>query len=230
MTKFSDQFFNKAWAQSNIPMRMRGNGFAKYVPVNDKNSDQPHRQTLRSIDLAKGFVEDFAKAHYISDNRAAEGKFPDDRSKLGKGLLLCGPNGTRKTTLAVAVATEVQWLSPSLHVYYIRFKDWKDSLTATFSPETTEESIAAAKRLLIAKRVPLLVLDDIGQEHRTKTGFTEKELHELLRIRYESARPTIITTNITPENMESVYGTSFESFRHDAFYTLKMFGQDSRKI
>jgi DNA replication protein DnaC len=229
MSSFSEEFFNNRWDQSNIPMRMRGFGLDSYVPVNASNSDSPHNQTLKSVAIAKEFVNNFVDKHYLSSVRAKAGKYPEDRSKLGKGLLLCGPNGTRKSTLAAAVATDVQYLSPSLRVYYIRFKDWKDCLTTTFSKEVTKETILAGNRLTIARTVPLLVLDDVGQEHRTQSGFTEKELHELLRIRYESSKPTVITTNITPGSFENVYGTSFESFAHDAFYTLKMYGQDSRK-
>lgn len=228
MSKFSDEFFNVEWDRANIPMQLRGKGLDNYIPVNNYNSDTPHNQTLKSVSIAQQFVKDFVPLHYVSAIRAKYGKFPDDRSRMGKGLILSGPNGTRKTTLATAVATEVQWLSPQLNVFYIRFKDWKDALTATFSKDVTEETVLAHNRLKIAKLVPLLILDDVGQEHRTQSGFTEKELHELLRIRYESSRPTIITTNITPGSLEGVYGTSFESFRHDAFYTLKMYGQDSR--
>lgn len=230
MSNFSQEFFNVQWERANLPMRMRGKGLDDYVPVNSSSSDTPHSQTLKAVAAAKDFVTNFTSEHYISTARAKAGRFPVDRSRMGKGLMLTGPNGTRKTTLAAAVATEVQWISPSLNVYYIRFKDWKDCLTTTFNQDVTEETILAGKRLTIARMVPLLVLDDVGQEHRTKTGFTEKELHELLRIRYEASKPTIITTNITPDAMESVYGTSFDSFRQDAFYTHKLYGQDSRKV
>lgn len=228
MTDFTEEYFNIQWERANLPKRMRNKGLADYVPVNGSQGDVPHNQTLKSVSIAKDFVSRFVTDHYVSSARAKAGRFPEDRSRMGKGLMLTGPNGTRKSTLAVAVATEVQWISPSLNVYYIRFKDWKDCLTTTFSKEVTAQTILAQKRLDIARLVPLLVLDDVGQEHRTNTGFTEKELHELLRIRYEDSKPTIITTNITPDSMEGVYGKSFDSFRNDAFYTLKMYGRDSR--
>jgi DNA replication protein DnaC len=105
-------------------------------------------------------------------------------------------------------------------------------LTDTFTKEDTDEALALkakSRKILKATELSsLVVLDDIGQEHRTVSGFTESSLHELLRVRYEAARPTIVTTNVS--DFEGTYGTSFDSFRHDAFgKSVIIAGADMRK-
>lgn len=217
-----DDFYIGRWEQANIPIKFRGMRLAQYKHTG-------HASAIRAFNAAEKFVDTFTD-HYVSAKRAAVGAIPDDRSNIGKGMMLFGRNGTRKSTLAASVLTDVQYLSPSYRVYYIRFSDWKRALTDTFTKEETERTVIARQMLKLTELSHLLVLDDIGQEHRTNSGFTESSLHELLRVRYEAARPTIVTTNIEPEFMHGIYGDSFESFRHDAFHTYPMLGPDTRKL
>lgn len=216
----SKEFYDGRWEQGNIPIKLRGLVFEDYRPV--------HHSGKIALYEARDFVDSFTD-HYVSTKRAANGNIPDDRTNIGKGLMLYGRNGTRKTTLAAAILTEIQYKSPAFFGFYIRFSDWKRCLTDTFSKEETERSLIAKRMLRMAEIAPIVVLDDIGQEHRTISGFTESSLHEFLRIRYELARPTIITTNIDPDQMRETYGPSFDSFRHDAFDSFEMLGRDSRK-
>lgn len=212
-------FYNGRWDQANIPIKFRG--------MRLKDYDPSHRTGEVASDAAKAFIEEF-DSHYVSSTRAKSGDLPDDRSKIGKGMLFFGRNGTRKSTLATCILTEVQYLSPSYKIFYVRFSAWKKALTATFDREDSERTVLAKKLLLQAEQAHLLVLDDIGQEHRTTSGFTESELHEFLRVRYEAARPTIVTTNIEPDLISNVYNDSFGSFQHDAFDLYPILGKDTR--
>lgn len=214
-----EEFYIDRWDQANIPIKMRGQDFRHYEPS--------HRTGAAALESAKVFVDRFSD-HYVSKKRAQLGNFPDNRENIGKGMLLYGRNGTRKSTLAAAIATEVQYLSPAYYTYYIRFSDWKRALTDTFTKDETERTVIAKKILRMVELAHLLILDDIGQEHRTTSGFTESALHELLRIRYEKAYPTIVTTNIDPESMRGVYGDSFASFLYDAFDLFPILGSDTR--
>lgn len=218
--QLSDEFYAQRWEQANIPIKFRGIRLDKY--------ESPHSTGRVARDAAEDFVNNF-EDHYVSTKRAAAGIFPTDRSNVGRGLLLAGRNGTRKSTLANAILTEIQYRSPSYRVFYIRFSDWKKALTDTFAKEDTEEKAKGRKILKLAELSHLIVLDDIGQEHRTASGFTESSLHELLRVRYEAARPTIVTTNISLSEIPDVYGISFDSFRHDAFDPYVIVGPDTRK-
>lgn len=214
--QLSNEFYAQRWELSNIPIKYRGVRLSEY--------EHPH---VIARDAANTFVNSFEE-RYVSQKRAAAGIFPSNREDIGRGLLFVGPNGTGKSTLANAILTEVQYRSPSYRVFYIRFSDWKKALTDTFSKEETEEKAKGRKILKLVELSHLVVLDDIGQEHRTSTGFTESSLHELIRVRYEAARPTIVTTNVS--DFKGTYGDSFDSFRHDAFgRSVIITGDDMRK-
>lgn len=220
MSKLAGVDYHGRWDRARIPVKLRELGLDDYEPS--------HSTGEEALAKAYEFVENF-KNHFISPARRMKGDYPTDRGDIGRGLLLWGRNGTRKTTLAAAVATEVQWRSLNYKIFMIRFDDYKRALTTTFSKDDSPEKEEAKKTLLLAEKATLLVLDDIGQEHRTASGFTESTLHELIRRRVEDSRPTIVTTNVEPDDMYSVYGPSFDSFRKEAFETLNLSGPDSRK-
>lgn len=220
MAKVEGFNYQVKWEKAGIPVRFRDLGLYDYEPNDPTGED--------AKDVAYAFVENF-KNHFVSPNRRLRGDYPSRREDIGRGLMLWGKNGTRKTTLAAAIATEVQWLSLNYQVFMIRFADYKNALTATYGDKDSEEYLEAKRVLRMAEKATLLVLDDIGQEHRTSSGFTESILHELIRRRVEDSRPTIVTTNVDPDDMYSVYGPSFDSFRKEAFETIQMAGSDSRK-
>lgn len=218
---YSPEFYRDRWQKANLPV--------KYWDARIEDYEHPNASGGIAKMEAAAFVKEFPQ-RYVSERRKENGDIPDKRHLIGKGMLLYGRNGTRKSTLAAAILTDVQYKAPAYRGYYIRFSEWKRHLTNTFSKDPNDlQAAQSAKVLLIVERIPLLVLDDIGQEHRTQSGFTESMLHELLRVRYEAARPTVATTNIEPSAMLETYGPSFDSFRYDAFDTIRMLGRDSRK-
>lgn len=219
MTELPDEFYASRWHEANIPIKLRGMRFTDY--------QHPHGTGKIALTAAKHFAENFAD-HYVSEKRASMGNLPENREDIGKGMMFFGRNGTRKTTLAAITLMEIQYLHPMLRVFYIRFSDLKKAITDTFESDGSERKTKAKKIIELVNTRSLIVIDDIGQEYRTQSGFTESFFHELIRVRYESALPTIITTNIDADLMRGVYGDSFESFRHDAFDSYPMVGKDLR--
>jgi len=219
MARIPHEYFVGRWESAKIPVKLRGMRFTDY--------EHPHGTGKVALAAAKKFTENFAD-HYVSPRRVAAGRLPDSRENIGKGLLFFGRNGTRKTTLAAITLTEVQYRYPSLEVFYIRFSALKAAMTDTFESDGSERKTNANKILDAVRTRSLVVIDDIGQEYRTQSGFTESFFHELIRVRYDNALPTIITTNIDPESMRGVYGDSFESFQHDAFDSYPLLGKDTR--
>jgi DNA replication protein DnaC len=65
----------------------------------------------------------------------------------------------------------------------------------------------------------VFVLDDIGKEYRTASGWAENVFDELLRSRYNAGLPTIITTNVELAQWDK-YGPAMESFAHEAFVNV----------
>ena len=212
--------YHVKWEKAGIPVRFRDLGLDDYEPNDDTG--------LLALGIAQNFVDNF-KNHFVSPQRRLRGDYPSRREDIGRGLMLWGRNGTRKTTLAAAIATDVQWLSLNYQVFMIRFDDYKKAQTTLYGDKDSEEYQEAKRVMRLAEKATLLVLDDIGQEYRTSSGFTESLLHELIRRRVEDSRPTVVTTNVEPDDMYSVYGPSFDSFRREAFETVQMAGSDSRK-
>jgi SpoVK/Ycf46/Vps4 family AAA+-type ATPase len=114
------------WEKAGIPVRFRDLGLSDYEPNDSTGED--------ALDTAYAFIENF-KNHFISPNRRARGDYPTRREDIGRGLMLWGSNGTRKTTLAAAIATEVQWLSLNYSVCMVRFDDYKKAQTTMYSSE-----------------------------------------------------------------------------------------------
>jgi DNA replication protein DnaC len=74
----------------------------------------------------------------------------------------------------------------------------------------------------------VLLLDDVGKEHRTKSGYAENELDVLLRLRHREGRPTLITSNVPPKDWGVIYHESMGSFIQESFTMIKMVGSDRR--
>ena len=65
-----------------------------------------------------------------------------------------------------------------------------------------EEAYEFEQRLRTTK---LLVLDDLGGEYRSKNDFTGSKLMSIIGERYERQLSTIITTNLTIEQLKAEY-------------------------
>ena len=76
------------------------------------------------------------------------------------------------------------------------------------------------------ENVKLLILDDLGKEYRTASGWAENQFDALLRTRFNYGLPTIITTNVPIESWGEVYGESMYSFLHEAFTTYQVISME----
>jgi DNA replication protein DnaC len=78
--------------------------------------------------------------------------------------------------------------------------------------------------------VRTFVLDDLGKEHRTASGWAENTFDELLRARFNSGLPTIVTSNTPLSRWEEQYGAPMASFAYEAFIILEVnSGKDLRR-
>ena len=60
-------------------------------------------------------------------------------------------------------------------------------------------------------RVQVLVIDDVGKEHRTASGFAQDEFDLLVRTRYNAGLTTIYTTNLPVRRWSAEYSDSMQS-------------------
>lgn len=110
-------------------------------------------------------------------------------------LLLEGAYGCGKTHLAAAIANAcVQRGVPTL---FITVPDLLDSLRFAYNdPETTFE-----RRFDDIRAADLLVMDDFGTQNATP--WAQEKLFQIINYRYINKLPTVITTNLILDEIES---------------------------
>ena len=167
-------------------------------------------------------------------------------TRCGKGLLLWGEPGHGKTTLAVSIIQEMMLTFPlepfkvepgrSLirPCYFSTFNDILSLKGSIIGGVATEDDKALYDGMLgtcedDAYNIRVLIVDDLGKEHSSLSGWQSSEFHHLLRTRFNNGLPTIVTTNIKLEHWASTYGDATESFANEAFIYLPIAMQDLRK-
>ncbi|HNS62645.1 MAG TPA: ATP-binding protein [Anaerolineales bacterium] len=140
------------------------------------------------------------KAEFVSPQEVASLRDALDASEhfaktLTGWLLLEGSYGCGKTHLAAAIANEcVQRGVPTL---FITVPDLLDSLRFAYAdPETTFE-----ERFETIRTADLLVMDDFGTQNATP--WAQEKLFQIINARYINKLPTVITTNLILDEVES---------------------------
>jgi len=113
-------------------------------------------------------------------------------------LVLWGPFGTGKSHLAASVlhrTLQAGWPS-----YFRVWPEWMDLLRNSFGTGDTEGLLNELKRGQV------VAIDDIDKQHPTESGFAEERLFVALNDRYNANRPTILTFNREPMEMEPWMG------------------------
>lgn len=151
----------------------------------------------------------------------------------GKGLMFWGTPGHGKTTLSAAVLQEILTTFPldSFDVkegsplirpcYFVTFNDILDLKGAMMDGPTDDQQVIYNGILgecpNDAYNVRVLVIDDVGKEHASLSGWQKNMLHHVLRTRFNNGLPTIVTTNIELDDWAGLYGDATESFANEAF-------------
>ncbi len=198
-------------------------GYVRYdVPVGDPRFGRLEPCVCRAAEIAAGARErlfELSRLDRLSHltfenfeergNRNAKFMTPQDAHSLQTAkemaenfahtpqgwLLLEGGYGCGKTHLAAAIANfAVSIGTPTL---FITVPDLLDTLRFAFSdPETTFEA-----RFEEVRNADLLVLDDFGTQNAT--AWAQEKLFQIMNYRYINKLPTVITTNLMLDEIES---------------------------
>ncbi len=111
-----------------------------------------------------------------------------------KGLYIYGPFGVGKTYLLAAMLNELaKHYVNSAIIYYPEMIRALDGLRKSFSGEYNEQ-------FSMLKRIPVLVIDDIGAENMTPWS-RDEVLSPLLQYRLQQKLPTFFTSNHTLKSL-----------------------------
>lgn len=111
-------------------------------------------------------------------------------------LVLQGANGCGKTHLAAAIGN--YQLKHGRPAFFVSVADLLDHLRSTFSPDSQVTYDELFERV---RNAPLLILDDLG-EH-SATPWAREKLYQIINHRYNACLPTVVTTGIPLEEMET---------------------------
>jgi DNA replication protein DnaC len=145
------------------------------------------------------------------EGELAEAKQWDGESNV----LLLGNVGSGKTHAAVALARMIHESGGS-----VMFRSAL-ALIDELKPGGAE---GAQERALV---VDLLLLDDLGYERHT--DFAADRVSRVITDRYDQERPTIVTSNLSPEALEAEVGPRLWSRLFHGALRLRVAGQDRRR-
>jgi DNA replication protein DnaC len=144
------------------------------------------RRTFKTFEITKDNQAAAEKAKYYADT--FDEMLPRKKKEPGRnGLFIAGPAGTGKTHLAAAIANQL--IHKGTPVICMTMIDLLSRIKRTFDRGDIEESDV----LNLYKKVPLLVIDDMGKEPPTEWAVST--IYNIINGRYESYMPTIVTTN-----------------------------------
>jgi DNA replication protein DnaC len=139
--------------------------------------------------------------------------------RRGMGIIFTGESGTGKTLLANLVIKDL--IKRGIRCYATTFTEMVDAFTAGWNDDDEKKWFARK-----FKYSQVLLLDDLGKEYRSRNALPQTTFDNLLRTRVQGGRPTIITTNMTLEELGAGYGSSTLSLLRRQSLIVPMSGTD----
>lgn len=149
--------------------------------------------------------------------------YAEDFGPRSESLFLCGATGLGKTHLSLAIAREA--IAKDFAVIYGSTQNLLNDLEAEHFGRRSTENGATQELLLTCD---LLILDDLGAEF--STSFTVAALYNIINSRINAGLPVIISTNLTPAELEAKYTQRITSRIIGCYTSLIFCGRDIRQL
>ena len=199
------------------------------------------RELSRMLDLGSQSFDTFSFAWYSDRTDPAMGVSPRENMELiyetcssfaykfgahRDNLLLFGAPGLGKTFLSACIAREVSEKGRSV-VYDTAAHVFSQFENQKFGRENAFEEDADSG-VFRTMQCDLLILDDLGTELLTE--FVRSALYQIVNGRLLAGKCTIISTNLSPDELAKRYSAQIRSRLDGAYRQLPFFGEDIRRL
>ncbi len=206
---FKQRAIDLVYTQSNIRSILKNENFETF-------SYDYYSDTQRNP--ATGLTALKTMQNAVTDCR----KFIHEFDSVFSNLFFYGDTGVGKTFLSNCVAKELLDTGHSV-IYFTAFQLFDIFKRNTFYKATEADIIAAHQNIFDCD---LLIIDDLGTE--IPNSFTVSQLFLCLNERMIRRKSTIISTNLTLNQVAQLYSERTFSRLSSSYVMLKLFGDDIR--
>ncbi|OGO86497.1 MAG: hypothetical protein A2Y22_01210 [Clostridiales bacterium GWD2_32_59] len=152
--------------------------------------------------------------------------FAHDFDKQFVNLLFYGTPGTGKTYLCNCIAKDL--LDKGISVLYLTAFELFELFADDKFNKNKEDAEERTSYIDSVFKVDLLIIDDLGTEWLTT--LSSAELFNCINTRYLNRKSTVISTNLTIENLQKAYSDRIFSRLLGNYKPLEFYGRDIRQI
>lgn len=209
---FKQAIVDLLYSQSNVKEAIATENFSTFSYqyysnnyVDDTTKLTPLENMKRVVSKAKRFIEDFDTKY--------------------ENLLIYGNTGVGKTFLSNCIAKELLDRSNTV-IYLTAFQLFEILEKYKFNHEDDYENIRNKFDYILD--CDLLIIDDIGTE--LNNTFINSQLYQCINERHLKQKSTVISTNLSFEQLKSTYSERIFSRITSNYILLKIVGEDIRPL
>ena len=212
------------YAQSNLENILSKENFENFsFDYYDNKTILPGQNMTNAayMEGVKRFCEKFADKYFkINGSKNGVDTASDENDR--RNIIFSGNTGVGKTYLSNCIAKVL--LDRYYSVIYLSAKELFEALVKVKMEKSEDQ-----KYLLLIEEVyesDMLIIDDLGTE--LSNHFTTTEFFHIINRRVNTEKSTIISTNLSLDEMRDIYSERVTSRIRKSFMYIRLFGNDIR--